>query len=337
MSSKTSRRELLAWLAAAGGAWSLRAQEPTFSTDVTVVNVLASVRTKNGEIVRDLSKDDFMLEEDSRPQTIRYFSQETNLPLTLGLLVDTSGSQRAVLEEERTASYRFLDEVLREDRDLAFLIHFDFEVELLQDLTSSRQQLQRSLRLLEIADMRRLRRRVGQPGGPRGGTALFDAVLLASDELMRKQTGRKALIILSDGVDNGSRVSITEAMEAAQRADTLAYSILFADDDAYNAPVFIGRRGRRGPWGIPAQSHPDGKKILQRISRETGGGFYEVGKKHTLAHIYYQIQEELRNQYNLGYSPDRADVSGGFRRIRVSTKRKDLVVQAREGYFAKRG
>src|SRR5436305_7513853 len=194
-SSKTGLRLLTLgtiFLLVSGGL--LRSQQdPTFSVHVKVVNVLATVRDKHKQIVRNLSKDDFILEEDGRPQTIRYFAQETDLSLTLGLLVDTSLSQRRVLDEERQASYRFLEQVLREDKDLAFLIHFDREVELLQDLTSSRQKLEAALSQLEMPQMNRRGPGGGGPGrggmGRRrggGGTSLYDAVLLASDELMKK-------------------------------------------------------------------------------------------------------------------------------------------------------
>ncbi len=325
-------------------------QEKTFSTDVNVVNVFAAVRDKKGQIVRDLNQDDFVLEEDGRPQTIKYFSRESNLPLTLGLLVDTSMSQRRVLGEERTASYKFLEQVLREDKDMAFVIHFDREVELLQDLTSSRKQLQAALESLSTPDRPQLNRRDNpMPRGPRGGgrgggTSLYDAILLASDELMKKQSGRKALILLTDGVDNGSKVTITEAITSAQRADTLVYSILFADEEAYgrgNMGPFgggggrgMGRRGGGMPPGRTQQNHPDGKKILERTSKETGGGFFEVSKKQPIEQIYSRIQEELRNQYSLGYTPDRRD-GGGYRKINLTTKRKGLMVQTRDGYYAK--
>jgi VWFA-related protein len=322
-------------------------QPPKFSTDVQVVNVLATVRDKSGQIVRNLTKDDFLLEEDGRPQTIRYFSQQSDLPLTLGLLVDTSGSQRRLIGEERQASYRFLEQVLREKKDLAFVIHFDFEVELLQDLTSSRKDLERALDELETARPRQWGARgPGGPGGPRGrgrrgGTSLYDAVLLASDELMKKQPGRKAVILLSDGVDTGSKVSINEAIESAQRADTLVYAIRFYDEQAYAAPVRPG-----GPWGggrrgrgypprrMPVQNLPDGKKVLQRLARETGGGYFEVSKKQPLDQVFRRIEEELRNQYNLGYTSDQPASAAGYRKIRVTTKQKGLVVQARDGYYA---
>lgn len=325
----------------------LRAQkDTTFTADVKVVNVFASVRDKQGRIVQDLTKDDFALSEEGRTQVIKYFSQESNLPLTLGLLVDTSMSQRRVLGEERTASQRFFQQVLREDKDKAFVIHFDREVELLQDLTSSRKELDAALAQLELPQEQRQRGGWGRPGrGPAGrgpggqrgqrvaGTSLYDSVLLASDELMKKQSGRKALIMLTDGVDNGSMVSLTSAIESAQRADTLVYSILFADPEAYGGSFSGPRMGRRG-GGYPAgrrEERLDGKKILQRLSKETGGGFFEVSKKQTIEKIYDQIQEELRNQYSLGYTPE---AGTGYRKIQLSVKKKDLIVQTRDGYYA---
>src|SRR5579862_3598363 len=227
------------WLAPLVGSLFLPAsalrsqQQPQINVEVKVVNVLATVRDKHGQIVSNLGKDDFALEEDGRPQTITYFTRETDLPLTLGLLVDTSGSQRTVRTEERDASHSFIDDMLRVDKDKAFVIHFDHEVELLQDLTSSRQKLEAALTNLEtpVRGQWRGPGAGGQyPGGGRrrggGGTMLYDSVLLASDELMKKQAGRKALIMLTDGVDNGSKVPLTEAIAAAQRSDTLVYSVL---------------------------------------------------------------------------------------------------------------
>ncbi|MDP9170860.1 MAG: VWA domain-containing protein [Acidobacteriota bacterium] len=370
--SGPSRRLFLASLAAfVPAARPLRAQEwdATFSSDVRVVSVLATVRDKQGKFVSNLAKNDFLISEDGRPQTIKYFSQETDLPLTLGLLVDTSMSQRRVLGEEKTASYRFLDKVLRADKDQTFIIHFDHESELLQDLTSSHQQLQKALDELELpADQRSQSNRGGNPGGGGGGypgsrggitlpggigfpgggmggrrsgrgqgggrqggrrqggagTTLYDAILLASDEIMRKQKGRKALIVLTDGVDNGSKTSLSDAIEAAQRADTLVYSILFSDSQAYQQGVFGGGGGKTA----------DGKKILQRISLETGGSFYEVSKKLSIEEIYDRLQEELRNQYSIGYSSDKVAADSGFRAIKVTTARSGLTVQTRQGYYA---
>lgn len=307
----------------------------TFSTDVKVINVLATVHEKGGKIVNDLTKDDFDLAEDGRPQVIRYFSRETDLPLTLGLLVDTSGSQRLVLNEERSASYRFLERVLREDKDEAFLIHFDFDSELLQDVTNSRLRLEKALDRMEPSDPRS----AGYGGGGRrgGGTTLYDAILLASNEIMRNQQGRKALVVLTDGVDNGSKVPLYRAIESAQRADTLVYSIYFTGEEpGQQQPFggFGGGRGRRGmPMPRPQAQRPDGKKILQQISRETGGGYFEVSRKDPIDQIYDRIQEELRNQYNIGYTSDSRDTGYGYRKISLTVKRRNLIVQTREGYY----
>src|ERR1700704_2790179 len=170
-----SRRSLLAALGMLPAAGLLRGQEaPTFSAGVKVVNLFANVRNKNGEIVKDLTKDDFLLSEDGVSQKIRYFSQESGLPLTLGLLVDTSGSQRRLIDEERAASYKFFEQVMREDKDVAFVIHFDFDVELLQDITSSRKLLEKALENLDAPQQLRRNRQTGTyPGGgipfPGGG------------------------------------------------------------------------------------------------------------------------------------------------------------------------
>ncbi len=341
------------------------ADEPvtTMSVQVKVVNVLATVRDKHGKIVNGLTKDDFSLTEDGRPQTLKYFARETDLPLTLGLLVDTSMSQRRVLNEERDASESFLAQVLREDKDKAFVIHFDREVELSQDLTSSHEQLRAALESLQTPQFTRTSGGGGgggsnDPGSGRGrgsghhggGTLLYDAVFLASDELMKKQPGRKAVIVLSDGADMGSKESLEAAIESAQRANTIVYSILFKDDEAYgNGGGFgrtgisipgmgvpgMGRGGMGGPGGRGGRRYPeehaDGKKILERISRETGGRMFEVSKKEPVDQIYSQIQEELRNQYSLGYTPN--PVEPGYHKIQVTASGKDLIVQARDGYY----
>lgn len=322
----------------------------TISVKVNVVNVLATVRDKHSKIVSNLTQGDFTLTEDGRPQAIRYFSRETDLPLTLGLLVDTSLSQRRVLDQERSASHSFLDQVVRESRDKAFVIHFDREVELLQDLTSSHQKLEEALRALQTsapAETRNSGGGGGWPGGPHGsgqhgshhgGTMLYDAVFLASDELMHKQEGRKALIILTDGVDMGSKETLDQAIESAQRANTLVYSILFKDVEAYGGGGGggFGRPGGHGGHGgqrFPEQ-RPDGKKILDRLSKESGGRLFTVSRKEPIDQIYSQITEELRNQYNLGYTPDRdASNDSSYHKIQVAAKPKDLTVQAREGYY----
>src|SRR5271166_6679440 len=257
-----------------------QAPQAKIAVEVKIVSILATVRDKHGKIIPNLTKDDFGLEEDGRPQTVNYFESESDLALRLGLLVDTSLSQRRVLEQERSASYSFLDHLLREDKDLAFVIHFDREVELLQDFTPSRPKLQAALQSLQTPQFEGSRGSGGSNGGGPsgggrgsahrgGGTLLYDAIYLASDELMSKQQGRKALIILSDGVDRGSKETLAEAIETAQRADTVVYSILFKDDEGYGHPGG-GMMGSRGPYGggghhggggrYPQEERPDGKK-----------------------------------------------------------------------------
>ncbi len=330
-----SRRDFL-YLAGVFPALA-RAQD-TFSTSVNVVNVLATVRDKHGKIVRDLARDEFAIEEDGRPQSIVYFSQQTDLPLTLGLLLDTSFSQLRILDQERSASHEFFEHILREDKDKAFLIQFDREVELLQDLTSSRKKLEAALE-----PSRPPQNRGAGRGGLAIGTALFDSVYLAANDVLKKQEGRKAVVLLSDGGDLGSKTSIGGAIEAAQRADMLVYSIRFVDDSArapfgrggFGVPG-MGRGGRRGGRFFQPPGggwNPDnGKRILKRLSQETGGGYFEVSRKMPLDKIYDQIEEELRNQYSLGYTPDRT--GGGYHKIRVSVKRKGLTVRARDGYYS---
>jgi VWFA-related protein len=338
---------------------SQQATTPTFSSQVKVVNMLVTVRDKHGKIVPNLNKDDFTLEEDGKPQTIRYFSEVTDLPLTMGLLVDTSFSQRRLLDQERAASKNFLVQVLREGKDKAFLIHFDKEVELLQDLTSSGQKLEAALDSLNTPQFSHDDQNNSpdtSSGSGRGqhregaGTLLYDSIYLASNELMKKQTGRKAVIVLTDGVDRGSKESLDSAIESAQRADTLVYSILFKDNEdqphrgGFSGPgmgrggMGGGGMGRRGGGGQrpPQESRPDGKKILERISRETGGRFFEVTKKETTEDIYATIQEELRGQYSIGYTPEKTNVAAasGYHKILLKTTQKDLAVQTREGYYA---
>ena len=337
-------------------------QAPPITVNVSAVNLLATVRDKHGNIVRNLSKDDFTLEQDGKPQPITYFAKESDLPLTLGLLVDTSLSQRQVLDQERAASRTFLDRVLREDKDKAFLIHFDHEVELVQDLTSSRQKLLAAIDQLHTPQFSQSSSGGGSSGGSSGGdgrgshghghgggTLLYDSVYLASDELMKKQQGRKALVILTDGVDRGSKESLHEALEAALRADTLIYCILFAEKEEGhgNGGGFGGPRmggggmggggmgGGRG-GGYPRrteESRPDGKKILEQMAQTSGGRFFEVSKKETLDKIYADLDEELHNQYVLGYSPGKDDATTGYHKLHLTVKQKDTQVQTRDGFY----
>ena len=315
MQSK-SRRE---WIACAAGALlasrELGAQDqsepPVFSTEIKVVNVLATVRDKSGQLIRNLNKDDFTLLENGKPQTVRYFSQESNLPLTIGLLVDTSLSQTRVLENERGASYRFLDQVLREKADKAAVVQFDQAVVIREGLTASRKDLQDTLSLLDSPTAEQ-----AQNGS---GTLLYDAVREASIKFMRPVQGRKAFIVLTDGVDFGSSVTLTDVIEAAQRAGTLVYCILFSDESYYGGHLSIG---------------PSGKGVLNRLARETGGGYFEVTKDRTLTQIYAAINDELRSQYSLGFVSNQPVTSSGFRKLQLKTKEKGLIVQATDRYYA---
>ena len=300
--SRCSRRSLIM---GAVGLPLLGQDETVFSTDVKVVNILANVLGRNGEVVRDLRKEEFSVRENGRPQTIRYFSRDTDLPLTIGLMVDTSMSQRRVLDAERGASLQFLDSVLRENKDKVFIMQFDMGVQMRQGLTASRRQLDEALAFVDTPT----RRELSQQNG--GGTLMFDALMEAS-ALTAKQTGRKALIALTDGDDNGSTATAQEAIDAAQRGDTLIYSILFSDGTT---------RGRRP---------------LMQMARETGGGFFEVSKKQSIGQIFGVIEDELRGQYSIGYVSDEPVRVSEFRKLSVAVSRKGLTVQARDRYWAKR-
>lgn len=292
-----SRRLLL------GAALGARAQ---FKAEVRVVNVLASVRDKDGAFVADLTKEDFELREQGRPQVITYFSRQGELPLTLGLLVDTSMSQEHVLEAERSASLRFLDQVLRVEKDKACVLQFDSRVLIKQMLTNDYNKLEAALSLVDTPSRGELRRGIG------GGTVLFDAIDTAARVLFQDAAGRRALILLTDGVDYGSNSTLAEAIDAAQKNDTLLYSILFAD--------------RNGD---------SGRRVLEKLSRETGGAIYEVSKRLPIERIYERIQNELRTQYNLGYVSDSPPSISEYRTIQLQTKRKGLTVQSRTRYWAR--
>lgn len=357
----TRRQSLVRMGAALGLPLAARPQDDqaTFKVDVNVVNVLATVRDAKGRIVQNLSKEDFLLEEEGVRQEIRYFSRQTGLPLTIGLLIDTSMSQYRLIETERRASTEFLRQVLRPEIDTAFVIQFDVEVELLQDLTNSRSLLEKALQQLETPRpgyRRNLtpsafsgempgslfqlpggggipwpRGRQRRPGGgqprPSGrvagaGTVLYDSVYLAADEILQTQTGRKTILLISDGVEVGSKIDREKAIAAVQRADTVVYSVRYFDEDLYAKGRWAGRLESRG------------KEVLEGLSTETGGRMFEVTKKQTLEQIFNQIQEELRNQYSIGYSAPPGP-EGKFRRIQLRTRDSGLKVQTRQGYYAK--
>jgi VWFA-related protein len=287
-------------------------EQPTFSADVKVVSLLATVHDKDGRAVRNLTAEDFVLLEDGVVQKIRYFSQETSLPLTIGLLVDTSRSQTGVLEQERRASYTFLDRVLRPDQDRAFVAHFDERVDILQGLTASRTELASALNQLRV------------PG--RYATLIFSAIHDCAEQVMRKQSGRKAFILLTDGVAYRDPVNIGTAIEFAQRADTLLYPIRFAD------PIHLYRPIRAAALSA-ASAH--GKEGLARLARETGGTLFEVTKHRTIEAIYSQIEDALRSQYSIGYSPDRPGAADAYHKIKLTARNKTLTVHTREGYYGK--
>ena len=233
---------------------SSSATASTIAVDARLVNLPVVVRDKKGALIQNLTKDDFTLQVDGKPQTIRYFDKDTNLPLTLGLLVDTSQSQRNVLDEERTASSTFLDQMLTNPKDQAFVIQFARQTELLQDLTTSRPLLQKALKEIDTPGATSTDDDSDTHSRTRGGTVLYDALFLASDELMNKQTGRKALVILSDGVDRNSKENLVRSIEAAQRANTIIYAIYFKGEESHPQ----NNNAQRGHGGYPGGGFPGG-------------------------------------------------------------------------------
>lgn len=342
----------------------------TISVDSKLVNIPVVVRDNKGALINSLTKADFSLQVDGKPQTIRYFDLDNDLPLTLGLLVDTSQSQHSVIDDERTASSAFLDQMLTGKQDQAFVIQFAKSVELLQDVTGSRPKLQAALKDLDTpnpndsqsgSDPNDNSSGSGQRRN-RAGTLLYDGVFLAADELMSRQKGRKALVVLTDGDDRGSRERITDAIEAAQRADTILYAIYFKGEEhrdnsdngnrgggfPRNGGIGFpggggggypggggGRRGGGNPGG-QTESRADGKKTLERMAHETGGRMFEVSKKQPVADIYAEIGKELRSQYRLGYTPDQDAAADGYHKIDLaftSPDKKKFTIQTREGYY----
>ena len=294
---------------------------PTIKVDVDIVNVLFTVRDKRGGLVGNLNKEDFSLSEDSKQQEIKYFNRETDLPLTIGLLIDVSRSQQNLIEIEKNAAHQFFGSVLR-PKDLAFLISFGAEAELLQDYTNSPKLLRAGLDGLKVnADFGGAL----NPGPvptvyqPRG-TVLYDAVYLAAAEQLKGQVGRKVLILITDGEDQGSRYDIKKAIEAGQKADAVIYGIYYVDRAFYyqNGVTFGGVSD----------------SALRRLSEETGGHVFHVDKKHSLQDIFQEIQDEMRSQYAIGYTPTNSTKDGSFRKIDIHTNNKDWKVQARRGYYA---
>jgi VWFA-related protein len=291
----------------------------TFKAQVNVVNLFFNVKDKHGMLIPNLTKTDFEVVEDGKPQTIKYFSSESNQPLTLGIMIDTSASQTRVLEIEQEACAQFLHAVLR-DKDLAFVINFDVDVDLDQDFTNNVRDLTRALNKMQI--------NAGMGGGPPGlgggpipttprGTLLYDAIYLGANDKLRNEVGRKAMIVFTDGEDQGSRLRIQDAIEAAQKADTICYVILIAD------------RGFYGGFGY------SGDYDMKKLAEQTGGRVIEVGnKQEKLRAAFEQIQNELRSQYNLGYTPTNTKLDGSYRKIQIHGKGGEYKIQARQGYYA---
>jgi VWFA-related protein len=288
----------------------------TLKVNVNVVNVYAVVRDKK-RLVPDLNQGDFEVTEDNVPQTIKYFSKQTDTPLTLVLAVDTSPSQGRVLPAEQAASKQFDSEVMR-PKDAFAVIHFDVDVELLQDFTSDLGYLNKAIDETQIN---------GGGGGPMpgtfptaggGATHLYDAVYLASHDMLRNESGRKVIILVTDGEDEGSKLTLNQGLEAAQKADVIIYSILLADRGFY----------MRGGMGY------GGEGALNKLSSETGGRVIRANNPSNTSEAFEEIARELRTQYLLGYTPSNKDSNGAFRHIKVRVTQGNYNVQARHGYYA---
>jgi VWFA-related protein len=294
----------------------------TLKVNVDVVQLFFNVKDKKGGLIPNLTKDDFQILEDGKPQTIKYFTAESNLPLTLGILIDASGSQERVLPMEKEVGGAFLNEILR-PKDLAFVLSFDVNVDLLQDFTNSVSALKTALDRAKInTGGARVSMIPGMGGGPvptagnTRGTLLYDAIYLASHDELSHEVGRKAMIILTDGEDFGSQLAIKDAVEAAQKADSICYVLLIAD---------------RGFYGSIGYS---GDREMKKLAEETGGRVINVGNKfEKLKEAFDQIALELRSQYNVGYTPTNSARDGTFRKVEIHAK-KDYKIQARTGYYA---
>ena len=298
-------------------------EEPitTFKVRSDLVQLFFNVKDKKGGLVADLAKDDFNVLEDGKPQTIKYFAAESDLPLTLGILIDASASQERVLDMEKQVGGAFLSQILR-DKDLAFVMSFDVGVDLLQDFTTNVRRLRAALNSAKINTGGQVGSLPGMGGGPvptantPRGTLLYDAVYLAAHDQMAQQVDRKAMILLTDGEDQGSQYRIKDAIEAAQKADTIVYVLLCAD---------------RGFYGFGGY-HGDAE--MKKLTGETGGRVIEVGNRpEKLQAAFDQVSRELRSQYNIGYVPTNRTKDGSFRRVEIHTK-EGYRVQSRSGYFS---
>lgn len=298
-------------------------QEPaeTLKVNVNVVGVFFNVKDKHGALIPNLTKDDFQVFEDGKPQTIKYFSAESNLPLTLGILIDSSGSQRNVLDMEKQVGGAFLRQILT-PKDEAYVISFDISVDLLQDFTGDVHRLQAALNQAKI-NVDFTSGIPGMGGGPvptanAPGTLLYDAVYLSAHDMLAKEVGRKAMILLTDGEDEGSKLKIQDAIEAAQKADAIVYVLLCAD------------RGFYGSFGMGYS----GESEMRKLTEATGGRVINVGNKFDkLKAAFDQIAAELRSQYSLGYTPTNTNLDGSYRKLEIKCK-QNYKIQSRAGYYA---
>jgi VWFA-related protein len=295
-----------------------QAQKP-LQVQVSLVNVFATVRDKHHAIVSDLGKDDFRILEDGQEQKVAFFSREVNMPITLGLLIDTSGSMSRIIGAEQDAASRFIKEVMR-PKDLAMVISFDFDANLMADFTEDTSLLESAIRRAQINAV--AAGGVVTPGtipnNNVGGTHLYDAVYVACHDELTTQAGRKAVILLTDAEDEGSRLTVQDAIEAAQRADAVTHVLLLSD-----VGQFFGR-------GVIYS----GPSIAHRMAEQTGGRVIEVHNEKTLERAFDEISEELRSQYVLGYYPTNTKRDGTFRKITVQVARPDMKILSRKGYYA---
>ncbi len=301
-------------------------QQPTetLKVNVNVVQLFFNVKDKHGALIPNLTKDDFDIFEDGQKQTVKYFTPETNLPLTLGILIDSSGSQLHVLDMEKEVGGAFLKQVLT-DKDLAFVLDFDVDASLIQDYTRDVQRLQKALNSVKINSGVTMPTLPGAGGGPvptaaSPGTVLYDAVYLSAHDMLSKEVGRKAMILLTDGQDEGSKLKIKDAIEAAQKADSIVYVLLCADRGGY----------------LSAGMGYYGEGDMKKLTEQTGGRVINVGNKFDkLREAFDQIAAELRSQYNIGYTPTNTKLDGGYRKLEIKNK-QNYKIQARAGYYAGR-
>jgi VWFA-related protein len=298
--------------------------DQTLKVNVNVVGVFFNVKDKHGALIPNQTKDDFEVSEDGKPQTIKYFTAESNLPLTLGILIDTSGSQARVLDMEKEVGGAFLRQVLT-PKDEAYVIDFDVESELVQDYTSDVHRLQAALNKVKI-NSGVSSGGSGIPGLGQGpvpthnapGTVLYDAVYLSAHDMLSKEVGRKAMILLTDGEDEGSRLKIKDAIEAAQKSDAIIYVLLCAD---------------RGMYFSSGMSY-SGESAMHTLTEPTGGRVINVGNKFDkLKEAFDQIAAELRSQYNIGYTSTNTKLDGTYRKLQIKSK-QDYKIQTRAGYYA---